>query len=255
MTKSTDEDDQFSLEAASPYRTKARQRLIGALALIVLMSIVMPIFFHAEPRIPSVQSKPAKAPEPLLSIDQKADTGETGTEATKPVSAADAESSKQASSPVDAVSKSQASSETQGRQLTADTNPTPQPTPTPTSTSASASASASTSASTSTSTSTSTTAAASPDPGNRRSDNPNAERFPDRYVLQAGAFSKKSSARAQVARLKKLGFKVYTEQVKTPKGERTRVRVGPFDDKAEAVQAQKKLRKAKLDVPLAGPDQ
>ena len=237
MTKSTDEDDQFSLEAASPYRTKARQRLIGALALIVLMSIVMPIFFHAEPRIPSVQPKPAKAPEPLLSIDQKADTGETGTEATKPVSAADAESSKQASSPVDAVSKSQASSETQGRQLTADTNPTPQPTPTPTSASAS------------------TTAAASPDPGNRRSDNPNAERFPDRYVLQAGAFSKKSSARAQVARLKKLGFKVYTEQVKTPKGERTRVRVGPFDDKAEAVQAQKKLRKAKLDVPLAGPDQ
>ena len=57
MNKSADEDDQFSLQTASPYRIKARQRLIGAVALVVLVAIGMPIFFHAEPRIPSVGLK------------------------------------------------------------------------------------------------------------------------------------------------------------------------------------------------------
>jgi DedD protein len=72
--------------------------------------------------------------------------------------------------------------------------------------------------------------------------------------LQAGAFSQSESADAQVARLKKLGFKVYTDRIKTPKGERVRVRVGPFATKADAVKAQTKLRQAQLEAPLAGPD-
>jgi DedD protein len=72
--------------------------------------------------------------------------------------------------------------------------------------------------------------------------------------LQAGAFSQSDNAEAQVARLKKLGLKVYTDRIKTPKGERVRVRVGPFDSKADALKAQSKLRQAHFEASLAGPD-
>ncbi|NDH31536.1 MAG: SPOR domain-containing protein, partial [Betaproteobacteria bacterium] len=83
---------------------------------------------------------------------------------------------------------------------------------------------------------------------------PYPERYPDRYVLQAGAYSQSENADAQVARLKKLGVKVYTDRIKTPKGERVRVRVGPFANKADAVKVQTKLRQAQIETALAGPD-
>ena len=37
---------------ASGYRTRARQRLIGAIVLALGVAILMPVFFHGEPRMP-----------------------------------------------------------------------------------------------------------------------------------------------------------------------------------------------------------
>ncbi|NCX71892.1 MAG: hypothetical protein EBW88_00535, partial [Betaproteobacteria bacterium] len=39
---------------------------------------------------------------------------------------------------------------------------------------------------------------------------------------------------------------MYTDRIKTPKGERVRVRVGPFANKADAVKVQTKLRQAQI---------
>jgi len=206
MTKSADEDDQLSLQTASPYRTKARHQLIGAFALVATLAILMPLFFHAEPRIPSAEPKAAKVQdEPDLQAKPPEVTTQSAETPTQETLAARSEA---------------ADTQPPQKQEAAPAADTPK----------------------------------EPDTGNQRATNPYPELYPDSYVLQAGNFSKKSSAKSQVARLKKLGFKVYTDQVKTPKGERTRVRVGPFDNKAEALQAQGRLRKAKLEAALAGPD-
>jgi DedD protein len=96
----------------------------------------------------------------------------------------------------------------------------------------------------------------SPNPGPKPDPKPDvrAERYTDQYVLQAGAYSQADNADAQVARLRKLGMKVYTERISTPRGDRIRVRVGPFSSRAEALRIQSKLRQAQVETSLAGPD-
>jgi DedD protein len=60
-------------------------------------------------------------------------------------------------------------------------------------------------------------------------------------------------AKAQVARGSKLGFKPYTEKVKTSRGDRIRVRVGPYLTKKQATQARARLRAAGIDTALIAP--
>jgi DedD protein len=62
--------------------------------------------------------------------------------------------------------------------------------------------------------------------------------------VQFGAFADATSAQAARTKVEKLGIKTYAQQVDTPAGKRTRVRVGPFADKAEADKANAALRKA-----------
>ena len=68
-----------------------------------------------------------------------------------------------------------------------------------------------------------------------------------RFVVQIGAFA--DAVKAQEARIKleKAGLKTYTQVVQPKEGKRIRVRVGPFQTKAEADKAAEKIRK--LDLP------
>ena len=239
MNKSADEDDQFSLQTASPYRTKARQRLIGALALVVLLAIVMPIFFHAEPRIPSVDPRLEKSSDEALS-DHKAQALGASV-----IEKEDIEGEHKPSGEDEAATK------TAKLEAHSPSEASPTPVLSPTASEAKSSAQAKSDAQAKSETPQQSKASDKPDKAAKQ---PYPERYPDRYVLQAGAFSQSDNAEAQVARLKKLGLKVYTDRIKTPKGERVRVRVGPFDSKADALKAQSKLRQARLEASLAGPD-
>lgn len=58
-----------------------------------------------------------------------------------------------------------------------------------------------------------------------------------RFVVQVGAFAEADKAREVRQKLEKAGLKTYTNVAKTPDGERTRVRVGPFTSRAEADKA------------------
>ena len=70
-----------------------------------------------------------------------------------------------------------------------------------------------------------------------------------RFVVQVGAFSDAVKAREARVKLEAAGLKTYT-QVVTPKdGKRIRVRVGPFETKAQAESAATKIKK--LDLPAA----
>ena len=63
-----------------------------------------------------------------------------------------------------------------------------------------------------------------------------------RFVVQVGAFADADKAREVRQKLEKAGLKTYTSVAKTADGERTRVRVGPFANRAEADRAAAKVK-------------
>lgn len=63
-----------------------------------------------------------------------------------------------------------------------------------------------------------------------------------RYVVQVGAFAEASAVQDTRAKLEKLGLKSFTQVAETSAGNRTRVRIGPFASREEAERA---LAKAK----------
>jgi DedD protein len=73
-----------------------------------------------------------------------------------------------------------------------------------------------------------------------------------RFVVQVGAFSEADSARDARARVEKLGFKTYTQSVATANGKRIRVRVGPYDDRAEAEKVAARIKQAGITSAVLG---
>lgn len=59
------------------------------------------------------------------------------------------------------------------------------------------------------------------------------------YVAQVGAFSNSDTAKQELKKLKKWGFKAYTEKA----GDKIRVRVGPYPDRDKAEKAGRLLEK------------
>ena len=68
-----------------------------------------------------------------------------------------------------------------------------------------------------------------------------------RFVVQAGAFADASAAKDARAKLERAGMKTYTNVADTKDGKRTRVRVGPVATLAEADKLAERIKK--LDLP------
>jgi DedD protein len=62
------------------------------------------------------------------------------------------------------------------------------------------------------------------------------------FVVQLGAFSEASRASDRHAQLVKAGIRAYTEVIKTPTGDKTRVRAGPFPTRQAAEQANEQVK-------------
>ena len=71
----------------------------------------------------------------------------------------------------------------------------------------------------------------------------------ERFIVQVGAFADAAKVREVRQKLERAGLKTFTHVAKTPEGERTRVRLGPFGKRAEAEAAAQKVKK--LDLPAA----
>lgn len=70
----------------------------------------------------------------------------------------------------------------------------------------------------------------------------------DKHIVQVGAFADADKVREVRRKLEQAGLKTYTQAVEGKDGKRsTRVRVGPFDSRAEAEKAAARVRK--LDLP------
>jgi DedD protein len=71
---------------------------------------------------------------------------------------------------------------------------------------------------------------------------------PRRYVIQAGSFAEAAAARDLGRRIDKLGLDSHEQHVETAAGSaRTRVRLGPFNSKEEALRAAARLKAAGLN--------
>lgn len=69
---------------------------------------------------------------------------------------------------------------------------------------------------------------------------------PGRFVVQVGAYTDAVALKETRTRVEKLGLKTYTQVIESEAGKRTRVRVGPFDDRGEAEAAAARLKAAGL---------
>ena len=67
-----------------------------------------------------------------------------------------------------------------------------------------------------------------------------------RFVVQVAAYADQESLNQARGRVQKLGLKTYTQQVKTGDGTRTRLRLGPFSDRAEADRVLERIKGAGL---------
>lgn len=63
-----------------------------------------------------------------------------------------------------------------------------------------------------------------------------------RVVVQVGAFAEQARAQEVRGRLERAGLKTYTHVAETAEGKRIRVRVGPFDSRADAEKAADKVK-------------
>jgi DedD protein len=62
-------------------------------------------------------------------------------------------------------------------------------------------------------------------------------------VILIGAFSKPGNVKILQTKIGELGIKVYTEPLESPGGKKTRVRAGPFANRAAAEKALEKMKR------------
>lgn len=207
-------------------RIRARRRLMGALVLLATGVVGFPILFETQPRplpvdtpmlLPEGAARAPAVPQPRLVPSLPADAGnEIPLQAAAASAAASAPA---ASAPVAAAAPAARASA--AALLLAAARP----------------------------------ATVKPEPAKPEAQKPEAQkpdsRKPDavtaanpvseaaapasgRFVVQVGAYNEVERLRAARQKLEKLGYKSYTQEVETPGGKRTRVRVGPFASRQEA---------------------
>jgi cell division protein FtsN len=75
----------------------------------------------------------------------------------------------------------------------------------------------------------------------------------EKYLINVGLFADANNARNAYTKLMDAGLPALTQELESAKGTRTRVRVGPFETRAEADAAAEKIRALKLDAAVFKP--
>ena len=216
MAKATISDDELQL------KKRARRRLVGAVALVLLIVVFLPMILDSEPKplnqdiaitIPPISKPeatpqtPAPAPVPPAAPAPPHVTGlPEGPAAVAPEPAPVVE-------PKPELPKSEAPK--------AEARPDPKPDPKP---------------------------VTKPVPKHevKPAAPSHAAAGDESFVVQLGAFSNAANAKTLQKKLQDNKFKAYTELVKNAGGDRTRVRVGPYASREAAEKARDRLKSMKL---------
>jgi cell division septation protein DedD len=75
----------------------------------------------------------------------------------------------------------------------------------------------------------------------------NSAQYSRKFLINIGLFADDNNARNAIVKLQDVGFPVLSQEVKSSKGVRTRVRVGPFETQPEAERAAERIRGLQLD--------
>lgn len=251
--------DADSVDNVAQARTRARQRLMGAVVLVGVGIIVFPLLFETQPRpiavdvpieIPRKDTAPplslpgtrAPAGKPLATAPTEPERGpdtvpervakaapsiitETADEVGMPAS-------KPASRPAPSEAATKPATRPEDKPVAA-AEPKPAPRPEP-------------------------AAPAKPPAAPPSSEAQRAQALlegkggasapagAERFIVQIGAFADPALARQTRLKVERLGLVTYTHVAKTPDGERTRVRVGPVPSREEAEKMAAKLKAAGL---------
>ncbi len=246
-------------------RTRARQRLIGAVVLLAIGVVGFPLVFETQPRpipvdipieiprkegAPPLVAPPVRAPAPLGSSSTLAGQGgvtERSGLADDVITESREESagtgaSAASSHPADAGSSHAASPKLAGKPEVGKVDSKAVAKADPADRKAGAGAGAG--------------AGPAPGPGDDgararallEGKGPMTAAATDagRYIVQVGAFADANAAQGTRTKIERLGLKTYTQVATTPAGNRIRVRVGPFPTRDEADKALAKARSAGL---------
>lgn len=252
-TRKPTSEQNAALDPALPQKKRARRRVVGALALCMAAAIVLPLVLDSEPRqvrddvqvqIPSRDS-PVTDPlvrgagvEPAPNSAAPA-TGEPQTQ--RDDASAPAEASRPAEGGVAAGADSQAAGQVAPLAGVAAVA------------AVGAGAIAAAGKGDVASSGKGDAAAAKGDAPAAKSDSKAGAKSAGGFVLQIGAFASEKGATEQAQRARKAGLKAYTEKVHTPRGERIRVRAGPFTTREAADQARAKLKAHGVESTLIAP--
>lgn len=199
-------------------RKRARRRLVGAIVLVTVAVMILPMVLDQEPRtvtqdiaitIPpkgdaasfapravTPPARPPSAPKPAETPAESKAPAETGKGTAEPPKA-----EKPAAEPAPPA-------------RTAEAVPAAKPEPKP-----------------------------DARPETKTVAKPDAAASAEAFVVQLDAFSNPENARQQQQKLSAAGINSYTDAVKTSKGELTRVRVGPYSTRQQAEQMRDRIRK------------
>lgn len=232
---STDAPAAVATDSVARARTRARQRLVGAIVLVVIGVIGFPLVFETRPRPIPVDVAieiPRKDNAPPLKIPAPAPTparpDDIATElpaepAARPASPASAAPAPPTSTQPARAGSVAASASPAAEPMVAKPAAAPAVAPVPRPDKAAADAARAKAL---------LEGAATP------------AKTAGRFVVQVGAFAEASAASELRGKAEKLGLKTYTQVADTPSGKRIRVRLGPFASRDEADSALAKARAA-----------
>ena len=234
-----------AMDPALPEKKRSRRRLIGALALFVGAAVILSVVFDHEPKpaSPDLQLKiPARDKSPVGAASSP-DAGQTAISSAPTVVAVPNETAPQeGAKPADTAA------------ISAPTATSSKPEPIKEATTKAATAKVETKVETKPDKPAPQSPAKSEDdPIAKLTEQTKAGNKPGSagsFMVQIGAFSSEDKLEAARAKAKAAGFKTVTEKVVTANGERTRLRVGPFSDRAAAAAARDKLKSEGLEPAL-----
>ncbi|MDR7307913.1 SPOR domain-containing protein [Rhodoferax saidenbachensis] len=245
-------------ESVEAMRKRARHRLIGAAVLVLLGVIGFPLLFDSQPR-PIAVDIPIEIPDkakvrplgtPQVNVASGAPSQVSGgaIEGETPVPVASAPAKPEPKPEAKPAAKPEPKAETiitESKPVPKPTakveaKPEPKPEPKPAAPAEKPAAKVADAAKAQALLDGKPVAAAAK-PAEKKSDATDG-----RYVVQVGAYVEAAKLREARQKVESLGFKTYTQVVGTKDAQRTRVRIGPFANKAEAQKAADKIKKLSL---------
>lgn len=205
-------------------RKRARRRLVGAILLVTVAVVILPMVLDQEPR-PVTQDIAIHIPSkgrgsdfaPRVAPSAETPRAAPQTQAARPPAAPEAP--KAADSAVEAPAPKAEAEKPKSEPEAPKPVPDKPPEPPPAANAA--------------------REAPAPEPKAQAQGGPAAKA--EAFVVQLDAFSNPANAKQQQKRLADAGIKSFTDTVRTQKGELTRVRVGPYASREQAEQMRDKL--------------